>query len=147
MRLQGLLCPQANQAIETMQYRRRSCDCLVGPLTLGFNAETGSGFLKRDLYLPPPCVGCDDVGRHHIEIGAEKCLWVLFAIRVTDQHPSDGCWRVATPIPKSSVRYDLKRPFLGVIPARYDDLCPICVGRGQKAFGFGQCLAFDAGPT
>ena len=54
MHLQGLLCPQANQAIETKQYRRGSRDCLVGPLTLGFNAEIGSGFLKRDLNLPPP---------------------------------------------------------------------------------------------
>ena len=71
----------------------------------------------------------------------------FFSIRITDQHPSDGCWRVATPIPKSDVRYDLKRRFLGVIPARYDDLCPPYIGRGQKAFGFGECLAFDTGPT
>ena len=127
-RVQQIAGPQRDEAVEAEQCGRCSCDCLVGPLPLGFDAEMCPGFCKGDFDLPTANEECDDVSWRLGGVGTEEGLWVALAIGVSDQHPADCSGRCARAIPKGGIGGDLERFFLlSAIPGGHGYSAP---GRG-----------------
>src|SRR6516164_2111828 len=94
----------------------------------------GTGFFEGDLQLPTADVIGDDVSRFGSGIGGQQGERVKVALRVTDQHPADGCRRQATVIPKGGSGTELNTSSRIAIPVWDRGRLPAGFGIGQSGF-------------
>src|SRR5215472_4427982 len=99
--------PQRDVGEQGEESRGGAPDGVVGPLTLGLDAEMSADLLKGDLDLP----AADEPGKNvvgmRIEVGGQERLRGEFAARIADEKPADRNWRNAAAIPQRGAGCEL----------------------------------------
>src|SRR5712691_8020488 len=91
-------------------------DRLVGPLTLGFDAEMRADFLEGNLDLPAAHEPGENVARTGVEVGSEEGLRFEFAFGIADEQPADRHRRHAAAIPDRGAGGDLDEAIGSSVP-------------------------------
>src|SRR5271165_274595 len=108
--------PESNQREQAEQCWGGAHNRQIGPLTLSFDAEMGTNFLKGNLQLPTRDEPLEDIDGSGIKIGAEESLWRYFVERIAHQQPADGHRGQTPTVPDSRAGGDLNNTVGAAIP-------------------------------
>src|SRR5271165_712549 len=139
--------PESNQREQAEQCWGGAHNRQIGPLTLSFDAEMGTNFLKGNLQLPTRDEPLEDIDGSGIKIGAEESLWRYFVERIAHQQPADGHRGQTPTVPDSRAGGDLNNTVGAAIPEGYGVALPTCAGIVQHLRQCGQALSLDRRPS
>src|ERR1700681_4286157 len=137
-----LVCAKRDDGKQSEQSWRGAQDRLVGPLTLGFDAEMGADFLEGHFDLPAAHEPGENVARTGVEIGGEESLGFEFAFGVADEQPADPHRRHAAAIPDGGAAGDLDEAIGSSVPQTDAAALPADVAIQEDGGELFQALAF-----
>src|SRR3974377_1329575 len=132
---------------QSQQSWRGTQDRLVGPLTLGFDAEMGADFLEGDFDLPAAHEPGENVARTGVEIGGEEGLRFEFTFGIAHEQPADRHRRHAAAIPDRGAAGDLDEAIGSSVPQTDAAALPADVAVLEDGGELFQALAFDRRPA
>src|SRR5919109_3815815 len=107
---------QGNQREQPEKYRRGPSNREVAPLSLSFYPEIRSGFFKGHLHPPTAHKPAQDLDWRMVGVGRKKRLWLIFALWVADQHPTNRNWLMSAFVPNTGLAIDFDLPFTTTVP-------------------------------
>ena len=101
----------------------------IRPLPLGLDGDMTANLGKSDLNRPTADEPAKDVERIHVEISAQKSLWLELNCNVankhiTDRHQASGGCQIAVP-------ETLQQPFAAAMPSVHLEASPACARIGE----------------
>src|SRR6266511_1168529 len=107
---------QSDHREQAQQYRGRSLDGFGVPLTLGFQAQMGTGFLKGHFDLPTAGKQLEDLLGRLVGVGGQQRPRLKAAPGIAHDYPADGHWDFAGVIPHGGPAGHLNSEFTLTVP-------------------------------
>src|SRR5215475_96888 len=116
---------QRNHREQSEKYRRRSSNCQIAPLALGFYSQMRPRFLECHFHSPASHEPIQNLQRRMREIGRQQRLRFKLAQRIADQHPTDRDWHTPATVPDGGLGIDFDFALLPAVPMIDLDLRPL----------------------
>src|SRR3954449_5096519 len=138
-----LMSPERDEGEQAEQGGGGAGDGLIGPLTLGLDAEVAADLGEGDLHAPAANEPAQDIKRIGCEIGAQEGLRAELILAIAHQHVADRDV-VAWMRPNGGAADDLNLALCAAIPACDLQAVPPCVTARQLLRQVRQAATEDA---
>src|SRR5215470_11883504 len=115
---------QRDQREQTEKHWCGTCDSRVAPLSLSFYPEMRSGFFKGHLHTPTSHEPGQYLQWRMIGLSRNKRLWVVFALRNANQHPTNRNWLMSRFVPDTGFTIDFDFSLTAAVPILDLNFCP-----------------------